>query len=308
MAAATPPLQVPGIADPETCGEDHYYNLGRVTEIARTYCGDCEEYHVTTAANRLTKRTGWSRGTRPAMVGAVRQCLVAQAETTAGPLDVTIAAAADTSILAACAHAAWTAGAAVFARTRFTVIDKCRTPLELCRDFAARHGLRVELATMDLTQPDRAFPSDAIVLHSVLTFLPPNTRVPFLHTCSSWLKQGGRICAWTGLKQGYDSREQLEAVRIAKEMRALVEAGLVSGQVKLNEPAETFLARLEHMTEKRRGGLHQIASVDDVRSLLAESGLQVCSFEQFDHAIEMPDGIPLIHANVLSILGPPAAQ
>ena len=49
------------------------------------------------------------------------------------------------------------------------VLDRCGTPLELCRDYADRHGLAIELVHSDILDY-RAAPFDLVCTHSFLSF------------------------------------------------------------------------------------------------------------------------------------------
>ncbi len=77
---------------------------------------------------------------RPELIKLIKGILAEKAAT-AGSIDILIPGSADTGILATAAHAAAVLGQAVLDRCRFTVIDRCPTPLILCSEFGARHHL-----------------------------------------------------------------------------------------------------------------------------------------------------------------------
>src|SRR5262245_40257846 len=135
-AAAGAPL-----SDPHSCGEDLDYNLLRATQIGPTLCGPCADYHVLFPARRLTGRVNGLETDRPDLIATVGREVAARAAAGRPAIDILIAGSADTGVLATCAHAAFAAAPDAIASVRFTVLDLCGTPLELCRDFAARHRL-----------------------------------------------------------------------------------------------------------------------------------------------------------------------
>ena len=208
------------------------------------------------------------------------------------------------SVLATCAHAALVHGGDVFQRVRFTVLDRCRTPLELCRDFARRHRLNIEVVATDLTEDGPARETDFVVLHAFLSFLPRSLHLPLLLRCAGWLRPGGRLCLWNPIADPagarHDSRE------VADEMRAIVEAGLRHGRLRLHEPPERLLARLDREAAAGRGGATRYWSVAELRALLDQVGLPIHAVESVESATENADGVPLKRLHVLAVLGPAA--
>ena len=292
----------PKLSDPVSCGEDHIYNLSRVTAIAKVHCGDCENYHITTPVFRLTGRCAWNEGARTVLTGFMQDFLT---ERTPGvdPIDIVIAGAADTSILASCAHAANTVTNGNLESVHFTVLDKCETPLELCRDFAQVHGLNICTSAVDLTKTVKTYSADVIILHSVLAFIPQPTQAAFLRECGRWLKPGGRIFLWNSLTLEHDPRAKQSRVDVSNRIRAMIEAETVT----INEPVAQFIDRLNHLIEVPRG-IHRIASTADIHQLLNEVGLPVLSVETFDLKRVVPDQPPMSRPHVLTVLGPPSTS
>lgn len=300
----TPPSSraEPDLSDFTTCGEDHLYNLSRASRIAPSRCTDCLDYHLTISASRLTGRSSWNRGARPPLVGFVREFLTARAAAASGRIDVVVAGAADTSTLATCAHAAVMAGADIFHRVRFTVLDKCGTPLELCKDFAARHGLNLETEAVDFTRPMPVYPADLIVLHAILVYLPPASHVEFLRQCGRWLKPGGRAFLWNSLVLENSPKDWKHRAGVGAEMRAIVEREVASGRLSLHEPLESYCKRFDRMTDMPRVGAARFSSELALGALLAEAGLPVFSFDR--HGGEANSG-GLVRPHAAFVFGPP---
>jgi hypothetical protein len=133
------------------------------------------------------------------------------------------------------AHAASRLG--MISGTRFVVIDRCETPLVLCRDYAARFGLALETVAADVLSLAASYRADLVVAHSLLRFLPDDRREGCLRQWSSWLAPGGRLIVSNTFVTGAPGAESDSPSR---RLRQMVEAG----GVELAEPKETFLARL----------------------------------------------------------------
>jgi hypothetical protein len=103
--------------------------------------------------------------------------------------DWLIAGAADSGGLALIA-ASLGAHARIF---RFTIVDLCPTPLLLCEEYAACHGLQLETARADLLDfvPERK--QHLIFAASVLRHLPPNQRADAVARFHDWLAPGGTL-------------------------------------------------------------------------------------------------------------------
>ena len=86
-------------------------------------------------------------------------------------------------------------------RARFTVLDRCPSPLLLCEAYAAQNGLRILAETADLTTTSRAFPANLIVVHHLLPFLPEAEIPGALERLRSWLKENGRVGLCTMLRR-----------------------------------------------------------------------------------------------------------
>jgi hypothetical protein len=163
--------------------EDLAANLRLAVELAPTQCAGCGGYHLDRARRRLTAPDALDRGE---MVGLLRDW--AMKRSPAGSAEVVIVGSADTNLLAVAAEAVADLGPA-----RYTVLDRCRTPLALCEAFGRQHGLEVETSRFDMGAPGAVFPADAIIVHSLLRFLPEAAHAAVMTTLKRWLKPGGAI-------------------------------------------------------------------------------------------------------------------
>lgn len=163
--------------------EDLAANLRLAEELAPTHCAGCGGYHLDRARRRLTAPDALDRDEMVDLLGDW-----ARRRLPAAPIGIVIVGSADTNLLAAAAEAVADLGPA-----RYTVLDRCRTPLAQCEAFARQHGLAVDTRQFDMSERGAAFPADAIVVHSLLRFLPQDLHLSIMRVLRKWLSPGGAI-------------------------------------------------------------------------------------------------------------------
>lgn len=183
----------PCLTDSESFGEDLAANLDSVNELAEKYCDSCKGYHVLHVAKRLLPLTGSLSLDRHEIAATVRKLAEEQRVSTRLPLEVVIAGCADTGLLASAAHGIALTGKPALSQTRFTVIDRCRTPLELCLRFARTHDLNIETEIAEIVDDMAPRVADLVLVHSLFRFLPQPSHVDVLRKIGRWLRPGGRI-------------------------------------------------------------------------------------------------------------------
>lgn len=266
----------PDFADPTICGEDLRGNLKRAISFAPENCVGCADYHIVSALKRITGHTLFERGGRPALLEALRSIFGAMTTPT-GDFDVVIAACADTGVLSTCAHAAWAAGKGWLGRSRFTVLDRCRTPLMLCEEYAGRNGLTVRTNVVDLLETTREFPADLILVHNFLPFVPADRHRDLLRRLGRWLKPGGRVVIWqpvlpAGDRDRFHQRQKKQVGDIA--------AAIEGGTIEINEPKETLIARLERNVMQVGPAMQNIMDAAALKALIGSVGFDLRSFDE----------------------------
>jgi SAM-dependent methyltransferase len=82
------------------------------------------------------------------------------------------------------------------AKAAFTVVDKCRSPLELIREFAAEKQVLCRTLNADILDLDGSEQWDQIVLHYTANFVDADHREKFLARIAQALAPGGTlVCA-----------------------------------------------------------------------------------------------------------------
>jgi hypothetical protein len=256
--------------------EDLAGNLERVAEIAARCCTDCADYHVTGVANRAAADDGAIEGDRAELIARLAEAL--RSLPPDGEIRLLVAGSLDTGLLSTVAAGAYTAGPGIAARTNYTVIDRCGTPLELCRHYADRVGLRVTTRRHNVLDPGE-FSADIIAVHSLFRFFPKDRHVEVLRRFASWLSSHGAILFSQSVANS--DRATRRVTRAERHLRA-VEALLASGRQKIGETPQELLARY------RRYNRHVLRpgdydSIDDMRALFAAAGMREIAGDEVRH-------------------------
>ncbi len=127
--------------------EDLDANLRLVRALAPVHCTACDGYHLARAHKRLAAPDALDR---PEIIQAARDRLVLHR--THAPFEILIAGCGDSNLLATAAEAVSEAIPA-----RYTVLDRCQTPLLVCKDYARRHDLALQTRQVDMSAPAGVF-------------------------------------------------------------------------------------------------------------------------------------------------------
>jgi SAM-dependent methyltransferase len=149
--------------------------------VADQFCTTCRNFHALWPYRRIARLCGAAEAG-----GSDIETILAEIFR-GGRRKVLIAGAADTGLLALTARAG--AGRDI----GVVIMDRCRTPLELCRQFARRWSINAETRHQDLTTFDDSGAFDVIFANSILQFIAPERRVDFLSRLSRALRPNGRL-------------------------------------------------------------------------------------------------------------------
>ncbi len=113
------------------------------------------------------------------------------------PLDrVLIAGSADFGLLSVL-HEALGDG---IGRTTIVVADRCDTPLDLCLRYAGEMGFQVRVERRDLLDDPVPGAFDLVMMHSLLSFCPPERRSALLAALGAPLAPGGTLLAYQSIR------------------------------------------------------------------------------------------------------------
>lgn len=253
-------------------------------ETAAVRCGTCRNYHVTTPALRALGISGI--GVEFAWDSQFDVLLRAiHGRTSVRWLAAGAADAGVPALIRSLADA--TPGVA----HDVTVVDRCETPLALCRAYAEGEGMPIEAIHGDLRdfRRDRAF--DVVLMHFTTIFFAEDEVAPFLQHVGTWLAPGGILVA--GLHHDRPSPEPARGPlpHLGEWRCAVVRDAVAAGEIDLPEPVEAFIARID------RRGLHRSArrwSTGEVAATLRDAGfvpreIALLPFADAEAAIWGPD-------------------
>lgn len=289
------------LLDPVSCGEDLIHNTVRVSELAPDHCVGCADYHIRTAVQRGFGVAKGIAQDRPHLIQLITKIIADRAAASDSSITIVIPGSADTGVLATCAHAAAKLGPSVFDRCRFTVLDRCPTPLLLCQEFAARHRVSLETFQIDLLATSRHFDADVIVVHSLFRFINRLNQIALLDRLGEWLIAGGRLVVSTSLRTG-EPEEKLTEHRKRRVANQKFSDILANGSLKMRESAEQVLARLERSMGDGEGRPGEIQSLAEARTLFARTQLREISAQCLSWNIEFAPGESFRRDRVLALL------
>lgn len=238
--------------------------------LADRYCVDCRDFHALWPYVRLARASAAAEGGRSVVEPLLRGLIDGGLER------ILIAGAADTGLLALVARAGG-------GRTEITVVDRCQTPLELCRHFAAQHRLPVMTLRADLRSLELDAAFDLVFVHSLLQFIEPPRRVGLLSRLCQAVAPSGRM------------------VMVSRSGRR-IDGGLVEGYragypdwvmgelhrkgVSLPAPALVFRDRLLAYAKAREAREGAFSEIADIGRLVEEAGFDLESVVEFDAPLE----------------------
>lgn len=242
-------------------------------KISGSLCGSCSDLHALWPYIRLSRA---STGVEEpgSMLELSLRGLISE-----GRRDVLIAGSADTGLLAL------TARAAADYAVNIAVLDICETPLEMCRQFAARCALPIETVRQDLRKlkADRKF--DLVLVHGTLHFIEPGARREALVRIRSVLRSKGRLVLLfnTSRARSVELAEQTHADYAADVLRDLERQ-----QIPLPDIETRMAERLAAHSRQRQLREGAFAEPEDVEQLLDASGLRLIDCSELTMELGKP--------------------
>lgn len=224
----------------------------------------CRDYHATWPYRRLAGTNGGVEVDRHILVDMLRARDFRQ------PVRrVAIAGAADTGILDVVDEALGQRGRDL----AVTVIDRCATPLALCELYAASRSLTLRTRQGDLREIELAELQDAVLLHSVLLYVPAEEHAALLRRLCGWLAPGGLLLLSHRIPVDGGLTPERAQRRAASAVTALTASG-----IPLPEPAADFARRLAARVSASRAETAAARAIDDpgvFEALVREAGLRL---------------------------------
>jgi hypothetical protein len=264
------------LLDPQSYGEDLFAVANRAGELSKTLCDGCGAYHFRIPASRAVGRSESLEKDRPQIVKAIGDIWKQNTQKNT-PFELVIAGSADTGLVATTAHAIALQGQDALHRTHFTVIDRCPTPLWLCAEFSARHGVACSTIQGDLLTAKPSKPVDMVVMHSVLRFFSVPDRVQFLRHASGWLAPKGLLLI-SNSYGGQSEEQRLSREKTREESLKCVESAIREGRLvspfSLSELGPILRQSFVESLDRDR----VFFEASDVDKLAESAGLRIINF------------------------------
>ena len=194
------------------------------TELAEHSCSAiCRDYHAAWPVLRAAGLVGGIDADRGPVLDILGRLFCSNAGRR-----ILIAGCADSALLSLIAGAAP-------ATSQITIVDRCRTPIDVCRRVAAP-GLSLQTLQADLLNYKPEEPFDLVVCHSLLPFFRDAERRELLRRFAAWLVPQGSLVLAVRLKPPAhgEAHEQPDtgqwvATRVAEARKALAERLSIEG-------------------------------------------------------------------------------
>jgi hypothetical protein len=227
--------------------------------VSRSQCTCSDHFHAVWPYVRI------ARGSTAVQVGrdAVQSCV---AELLAGgPSRVLIAGAGDAGLLALTGRAA--SGAA---NHEILVIDRCATPLVICRRFGEVWSLPVETRQQDLLDLEDSKTVDVVVAHSILSFIAPAQRLNLLRRLNKSLSASGTLVAKVNTGRVLERDLNADYRYTTAILNGLREYG-----IPIPEPQDEFVSGLEAFARSQANRELAFQSLADIEALLRSASFRI---------------------------------
>jgi SAM-dependent methyltransferase len=241
--------------------------------IAQDSCTNCQGYHALWGYERLARIKGNSFRTDSDILEPL---LRAHLPFAGGFL---IVGAADAGLLS------FVAQVTRELKPQITVVDRCATPLAVCRRYAEAKDLSIETVVADLTEDTLPSKHDLAFAHNILMLQPLTAHAAFLRNIGRALTQQGTLVLVHRVRPA-----KSETLRLPSQHYASRILGALSTQgIALPENETDFCRRLEAYAEVQHSWSDAVVDLPHVEAALAEAGFRIQRRIDHDRRRTVPD-------------------
>ena len=224
--------------------------------LAHELCAECRDYHATWPYRRLSRTVGGIEANADITEALLREGVQPNAR-------ILIAGAADAGMLAL------TADATKNLTPSIDVVDRCPTPLAVCRLYAKTRGLSINTLELDFSSSVLPHRYDVVYGDCILQFVPHQLHVDVLRRLGQAMTKRGTLILVERLRASgeYGSRSRDRAV---ETLNALTARG-----IKLPEDEAGFVLRLNRMLNAHRTRINEYPAPSNLSSFLAAAGFRL---------------------------------
>lgn len=146
-------------------------------------------------------------------------------------------------------------------RHGYTVLDRCATPLALCRAYAERVACTVSTYVDDIFSHRRHGAYDVVTTHSFLTFFTHGERAALFEKWHALLKPGGKVVSVQRLRPGPDDPGRFTAAQASRFTQAVTSRADdvlpdIVEEYPLRQLAENYTRRFTYHPVRDAAALH----------------------------------------------------
>lgn len=233
---------------------------GEAYEVAELRCGSCRDSHVLWPYIRMSRTSiGAERE------GSALEPILSELLTEERP-KILIAGSQDTGLLALVIRAtSWL-------DPELTVLDRCDTPLEMCRRLSTRWHRPIATLHQDLRDLDIRNRFDLVLLHHTLQFVPRENRSGVLLNLARALRPAGCLVHSFNISRSLSGSVGAEHRDVYPDC---VLDELARIDVSLPEPEAEFRARLQAHASNRERHTGAFADAAEVDHLMQAAGFTI---------------------------------
>ena len=171
-----------------------------------------------------------------------------------------------------------------------TIVDRCRTPLQFCREAARQFGFTWRYHQSDITNLEFEQRFDLIVTDRLIGHIPPQFRPRIFNKWATLLATEGKLITMVSLRpNGKSSLEEKQAL-----LRKLEDTE-AKYQAEHNYPSQILAQMIASYASTRSG--YPIADVPSLKTMMSNSQLKIVSLgpvKTAHHSIKGKDPFSLV--------------
>ena len=238
---------------------------------AMAHCATCRTYHAVWPYLRASGAVGGIEADEPFLSPILEELL------SRGARDILLAGSADSGVTALVHRALLKQGYAA----RLTVLDRCLTPLQTCREYAQTQAIDLTTIQADLAAIPLRTEMDLIIGHSVLPFILEDERRGVLSQMASALKPGGHVLLT--VRVAPENPNKTVRRRLPEEMAQFVTDGLARHSIELPCPKPVFHSLISDFYLHRSYHVYRFTDTNTLKNDLESVGLNVVNVHPLGH-------------------------
>jgi hypothetical protein len=254
--------------------------------FAMERCTDCRDYHAVWPYRRLSLTVAGIESTADIVGKLLRDVLPPDGR-------ILIMGVADAGMLAL------TADATKALKPRIDVVDRCSTPLAVCRRYAESQSLPIDTVQLDLAHRLPSARYDVVLADCVLHFVPREEHVGFLSRLRGAMTRRSALI----LVERFRMSKAEGAGSGGKDRAEGIVAALAANRIPLPEDEASFVLRINGMLNTRQTRFAGFSAADELSTRAAQAGCRLRPFGDRQRTAVLQNGDRVVIATVVGTPG-----